>query len=353
VSIATAVGVAAAAGAAQLGVAYGTGVITWRPEPAGLAELAWSAAVIWVAWIAATSVIAGAVVADRLHASAGGPAGHAGARAGERHPDDRLARMLWRLVLAIAAGIGAMITVALVAVPARDAAVVEVSAPQALAVAYAALGVLVGVIISVGAVATRAVAANLIATAGWLWALAVTAVTIGVVAGHAWSPVWPGAWDPDIGQWWLASLRLPEAAIALGAALVIGALAALPAARRGERPVGVVTSGVAGPLVLAAAYLLAQPDLTGVAAAELSRYLLAPYLVLAGLAGSLLIGATVPPVTGVTAGATASDHPGSGDSGGDNRRDRGPGADTDDEDRSGQVDRGGDHPVPPPRQSTA
>jgi hypothetical protein len=337
VSIATAVGVAAAAGAAQLGVAYGTGVITWRPEPAELAGLAWSAAVIWVAWTAATSVIAGAVVADRLHASAGGPDRHA-ARASERQPGDRLTRALWRLVLAIAAGIGAMITVALVAVPARDAAVVEVSAPQALAVGYAALGVLVGVIISVGAVTARAVAANLIATAGWLWALAVAAVTIGVVAGHAWSPVWPGFWDPDIGQWWLASLRLPEAAIAVGAALVIGGLAALPAARRGEPSVGVATSGVAGPLVLAAAYLLAQPDLTAVAATELSRYLLAPYLVLAGLAGSLLIGVTVPPVTEIAVGGTADGQPGSGDG---------------EVDRSGAADRGGDHPVPPPRQSTA
>ncbi len=295
-SIATAIGVAAAAGAAQLGVAYGTGVITWRPEPDRLAESAWSAGVIWVAWIAATSVVVGAVVAERLRAGApeaDDPEADDPLADGGGY-DDRFSRLLGRLVLSIAAGIGAMITAALVAVPARDAAVTGVDATQALAVGYVGLGLLAGVIISVGALAARAVAANLMATAGWLWVLAVTAVMVGVIAGQEWSVVSLGFWDPDVGQLWWGNLLLPEAGIALAAALMIGALAALPAARRGDHPAGVVISGAAGPVVVAVAYVVAQPDLTGVAAVELSRHLAAPYLVLAGLLGSLLVGGVRP-----------------------------------------------------------
>jgi hypothetical protein len=291
VSIATAVGVAAAAGAAQLGIAYGTGVITWRPEPDGLAQAAWSVGVIWAAWIAATSVIAGSVIADRLHSSRPVTAATELANDGD---GDRLTRLLWRLVLAVGAGVGAMITVALVAVPARDASVVDVAAPQALAVGYVGLGVLVGVVISVAALAARAVAANLIATAGWLWVLAIAAVVEAVLAGRDWSAVALGFWNLQVGELWAGNLLLPEAGVAVGAALVIGALAALPAARRGDHPVGVVISGGAGPLVLAIAYLLAQPNLTAAAAEELSRHLVAPYLVLAGLAGSLLASAVHP-----------------------------------------------------------
>lgn len=298
-SIATAIGVAAAAGAAQLGIAYGTGVITWRPEPDGLAQAAWSAGVIWAAWIAATSVIAGSVIADRLHASRPATAATESADGSGDGPDsDRLTRLLWRLVLAVAAGVGAMITVALVAVPARDASVVDVAAPQALAVGYVALGVLVGVVISVAALAARAVAANLIATAGWLWVLAITAVVESVIAGRDWSAVALGFWNLQVGELWAGNLLLPEAGVAVGAALVVGALAALPAARRGDHPVGVVISGSAGPLVLAIAYLLAQPDLTSAAVEDLSRHLVAPYLVLAGIAGSLLASAIRPRASG-------------------------------------------------------
>jgi hypothetical protein len=167
---------------------------------------------------------------------------------------------------------------------------VDVTAPQVQAIGYVAIGVVAGVVISVGALAARAVAANLIATAGWLWALATAVVVEGAVAGRDWSVVSPGYWEPEAGQWW-GSLLLPGAGVALAAALVIGALAALPAVRRGDHPVGVVVSGGAGPLVLTVAYLLAQPDLTAAGAEELSRHLLAPYLVLAGIVGSLLISA--------------------------------------------------------------
>ncbi len=80
----------------------------------------------------------------------------------------------------------------------------------------------------------------------------------------------------------------------MGSALLIGALAAWPASRRGDSRVGVAVSGAFGPLVVAAAYFLAAPKLVGVQADEqLSAYLIAPYAVVAGLAGSVLLVALV------------------------------------------------------------
>jgi hypothetical protein len=156
------------------------------------------------------------------------------------------------------------------------------------------IGVVVGLVVAVGALASRAVTANLIGTAAWLWLLAVVAVVDGGVAGRDGSRVPLGFWEFTSAEPWFRNIFLPDAGLALAAALVIGALAALPAARRGDRPVGVVVSGAVGPLVLAAAYLLSQPDLVGADAVDLSRHLVAPYLIVAGLLGSLLISAVRP-----------------------------------------------------------
>lgn len=280
--MATAAGVAAAVGAAQLGLGYGMDIISWAPDADGLSSEAWIASLTWATWIAATSAIAGAIVADRLSTPAGAPTG------------DRVTSMLWRLVLATAAALGAGVAVALVAVPSRVAVVAETSAPQAVAAGYAVLGVIVGLIVAVGALTARAVAANLIATAAWLWLLAIVAVVDGVLAGEDWSRVPLAFWEFTAADPWFRNIFLPDAGLALGAALVIGALAALPAARRGDHPIGVVVSGTAGPLVLTAAYLLAQPDLVGADAVDLSRHLVAPYLLLAGLLGSLIVSAVRP-----------------------------------------------------------
>lgn len=284
-AIAAAVGVAAAAGAAQLGVAYGTGVVSWPVEPDPAADQVWVTSLAWGMWIAASCTIVGAVTAARLRTPGATPATDLA------DEGDRATRVLWRLVLAVAAAVGAMITVALLAVRAREAVAAVAASPQSVAAGYAVLGVVLGLLLAVGALAARAVATNLIATAAWLWLLAVVIVAEGVISGREQSPVPLGFADVELGEVWFRSILLPDAGLALGAALVIGALAALPAARRGDHPVGVAVSGATGPLLLAAAYLMAQPDLATLTATELSRYLTAPYLALAGLAGSLLVSA--------------------------------------------------------------
>lgn len=277
---ALAVGVSAAAGAAQVGLAYGIGVIAWPPLPEATADEAWSASLAWACWVAATSTVAGAVLADRLRSR----------RAGDAAPvdDPRLARLLWRITLAIAGAIGALVTVILVAVPARESVAAGFSAPQAEAAGYALLGVLGGAVIAVAVLAARAAATNLIATAAWLWLLAAASVTEHLLNGRDWDRVPLGFWDLDLDQPAFRSIQLIDAAICLGAALLVGVIAALPAARRHDHPAGVVVSGVTGPLVLSLAYLLAQPDLTTATATDLSRNVLVPYAVVTGLAGSLL-----------------------------------------------------------------
>ncbi|WP_369700226.1 hypothetical protein [Micromonospora sp. WMMA1996] len=177
-STAAALGVAAGAGAAQLGFGYGLGIINWAPTGSVRVEAAWVASLAWATWIAATSVIAGAVCAQRLRGGGEEPVG-----------------TLPRLGLALAAGAGALVTVLLVAVPARAARVPDTSSPQTVAATYAAVGLVLGVLLATWALHTRAAATNLIATTGWLWLLAVVSVIDGVLSGRGLSTAQLGIWQ--------------------------------------------------------------------------------------------------------------------------------------------------------------
>lgn len=276
-STAAALGVAAGAGAAQLGFGYGLGIINWAPTGAVRIEAAWVASLAWATWIAATSVIAGAVCAQRL-----------------RGRDDESQSRPPRFALVLAAAVGALVTVLLVAVPARAAQVPDVSAPQTVAAAYAGAGLLLGMLLATWALHTRAAATNLIATSGWLWLLAVVSVVDGVAAGRGLTTAQLGIWQisADRGAFWIRDyFYWPGALLSVLSALVIGVLAARRAARAPEVRVGAAASGAAGPLLVALAYLLAVPRLAGIAAEQLSAHLIAPYAVIAGVGGSMLTAA--------------------------------------------------------------
>ncbi|MFC0532863.1 hypothetical protein [Phytohabitans kaempferiae] len=277
-SIATAIGIAAGASAAQLGLGYGLGIIAWLPSPNGGNEATWVASLAWATWIAATSTIIGAICADRISASI-------------VDSRDTLSTVLSRGAITVAAAVGALATVALVAIPAREAARADTFTPQTIAAGYAAIGVIVGLLVALWAVASRAVAANVIATASWLWLLAVIAVIDGVATGRGLASAQLGVWQitSDADRFWFRNIYLPGAALTLGSALVIGALAAWPAAKRLDGRVGTAVSGGVGPLLVAGAYFLAAPTLVGIRAEQLSAHLLAPYAVIAGLAGSVLV----------------------------------------------------------------
>jgi hypothetical protein len=290
-SIAIAVGVAAGTAAAQLGVAYGLGVMAWPTATDAAGERAWLASLTWTTWIAATSTVLGAVIADRL--AAGGP----GAAPPRRRygPEGRLpagpvANTAWRLVLPLTAAIGGLLTVALVAVPARATHRTDSLAPQMVAGGYAVVGVVVGVLVAVAALSARAIAMNVVLTSGYLWALAIASMIFGYATRRELSTAQLDVWRFGGGHFLRDTFSLPGAALMMGAALVLGVLAAWPAVRRGDNRVGVAISGALGPLLVSSAYFLAAPKLgNGGPDEQLSAYLIAPYAVIAGLAGSVLL----------------------------------------------------------------
>ncbi|MEU5908520.1 hypothetical protein [Micromonospora sp. NPDC047527] len=334
VSIVTAIGVAAGAGAAQLGFGYGLGVITWTPTDAGANDTAWADGLAWATWLAASSTVLGAVCAQRLHhrrvplpdptpptqpapaprnkadapeptALVAGPAG-TGTDAVQDGPSATAGRptqvaetlpgerdgLLRSLALALAAGLGGLVTVLLVAVPARVAVGADTSVPQRVAALHAALGILIGVLVALWALRSRTAALNVTATAAWLWLLAVVSVIDGVRVGRGLTGAQLGTWqlDPDHARYWIGGqLYWPGALLALVPALVIGALAARRAARSGGHRVGAAASGAAGPLLVALAYLTTVPRWATLGPAQFSTQLIAPYAVIAGIGGSVLV----------------------------------------------------------------
>ena len=290
-SIASAIGVAAGTGAAQLGLGYGLGIIAWVPSPDGSAESVWVASLTWATWIAATSVIAGAVHADRRS----GPSALA-ADPTARKVSGMLELVLWRVTLCLAAAVGAAVTVALVAVPARGAAQDYTFAPEAIAAGYTVVGVLVGLFVSFAAISSTATAANVLTTTVWLWLLAVIAVIDGAVEGRGFAGAQLGVWriTGDGDGYWIRGLYWPGAAISLTAALVAGLISAWWGGRRADSKVGVSVSGAVGPILVAAAYFVAAPRPIGIESWQVSAYLIAPYAVIAGLLGSVIVAAATP-----------------------------------------------------------
>ncbi|MGE5156457.1 MAG: hypothetical protein ACM3JP_03055, partial [Betaproteobacteria bacterium] len=264
----------AAAAASQVGLGYGLGVIAWSPlpgKPTATDSGAWPSNLAWTALIAATSVVIGAVAADRL-----GHTVHIG----------RTSRALRRVVVCLAAAVGGAALIPLVVVPAQYAQVDATFAPHILVGVYAAVGLVAGLIVALPATAVRAIAANVFATVGWLWALAIIVLINRSVAAQRPGYVPLGVWKftengPTYGRYYL-----PGALIMLGSALLIGGLAAFPSAGRGARRLGIVISGAIGPLLIAGAYRLADPDPTKTPFEELSAFYLSPYVAVAGLVGA-------------------------------------------------------------------
>ncbi|MFB9450817.1 hypothetical protein Dvina_00220 [Dactylosporangium vinaceum] len=289
-SIFTAIGVAAGAGAAQLGLGYGLGIISWQPT--GNSATVWVSSLAWVAWLAATSTVIGAVCADRL-AGAGARVPDSDSRFGPDSVAGQALIIAWRVVVALAAAVGSLIIVPLVAIPSRTPRP-DNAAPYFTAGGYAITGLIVGLLVAIAALAARAIAANIIASAAWLWTLGVVAVADVVHAnGDTTTAAQLGTWQFTDATWINGMVNLPGALLMILVALVIGALAAWPAARRGEHRVGVAVSGLTGPLLVAIAYFLAMPAL-GEHDQHLSAFVIAPYAVLAGLAGSVIVSSIGP-----------------------------------------------------------
>jgi hypothetical protein len=268
---ATAAGIAAGAGAAQLGLGYGLGVITW-PVTATESDSVWLGSLGWATWITASATVLGAVIAGRLRS------GHPGRW-----------RALWRFALAVSSALGALVSVALVALPAREAVRDDTLSPQVVAGGYALAGLLAGLVIAFWAVSSGPVAANLIGTAIWLWTLAIAGV-VTELAGGGESATYLTSWQfaESVSPVHYGGIYWPSALLTLGAAFAIGLVAAGPAVARGEFGLGTAISGAVGPLLVAFSFLTLAPQLTAAMGPLQSAYLIAPYAVLAGIGGSAL-----------------------------------------------------------------
>lgn len=270
-----ATGVAGGTAAAQLGLAYGLDIVSWVPPVDG-PDADWAASLVWAVWVAATSAVVGAICAGRLTGT------FAPADSGSHD-----ASTLRRTGIAVAAGLGALVAVALVAVPARTAS------SDGTAAGYAAIGVAVGLVAAFWALSSRPAAVNLVATISWLWLLGVASVINGILTGRDTAIAPLGAWQftDDSRFWFRDYLHWPSAAASLGAALLIGGMAVRISAPRAG--VGAAVSGAAGPLLVAAAYLIAASGPADSRVEQFSAQLTSAYAVAVGVAGSGLVAALV------------------------------------------------------------
>lgn len=267
-ALVTALTVAAFVGAGQLGVAYALGILRWNQAFTGPAEHLWEAHLAWAGYITALSVAAG---------------GLGGRRAIRRH-DLRDGFGAW-IPIALAALIGAALTVPLVAVPA-GAAEVPVPVDPALNAGLAAgLGTAVGFFAALALLSARPVAGGMIATAVWVWLLAVVSAGGWLAEKSTPNGQRLGVLDlPVLTDRVTQDLVLPVMA---GVAVLTGAAIAAYARWLGEHPIAVAMSGLAGPALVASAYLVAGP--AGPALDRREPWLAALVAVGAGFAASLLV----------------------------------------------------------------
>ncbi|MFI7487224.1 hypothetical protein ACIBXA_02455 [Micromonospora echinaurantiaca] len=259
----TALGVSLLAGAGQLGLAYGFGILRLTGTFTGVTVNQWPAQLVWVGWCAANAAVVGAVLTERV-----------------ARRDGALTGTGRQLAVAAAAALGATVVAPLCMQPARAAELISVDPVWAVGIC-AVLGAVVGAGAALAVLLKPPVGWNMAAVAGVLWLLALLSAVPSFSATGALPLVRLGVFEPawldaDAAQR-LAMLVLPTTALLAGAAT--GALARW----RGHPPLVAGATGVAGPVLVAFAYLAAGPG------DAVDRYQLAPYYgaLLAVAAGAL------------------------------------------------------------------
>ncbi|GAB3228601.1 hypothetical protein GCM10027447_20940 [Glycomyces halotolerans] len=270
--------VAATAALAQLGLAYGFGLLSWAEAAPGstdpVLDLRTNANLAWVSWFAAASCVVGGLASGVIggHGSdTGSPAVRVGA--------------------VVASAAGSFLVGPLVALSAEQSAVFA-SFPTEPLVA-AGIGAAVGFVLTLIGLGSRSVAVNVGASIALIWVLAVLAVFVKI--GEPATPVtelavW-GSWagpESVLGRRGL-SIAVP---FVIGSAL-IGAIVAILARRGPITNSGyriAAASGVAGPLIVTVAHLVAGPSRLD-NAESMAVILVGPYAAIAGLLGSLIVSA--------------------------------------------------------------
>ncbi|WP_146765911.1 hypothetical protein [Micromonospora noduli] len=259
----TALGVSVLAGAGQLGVAYGFGIVRLTGAFTGTTVNQWPAQLVWVGWFAANAAVAGAVLTGRL-ARRDAPAVSTGRQ----------------LAVAGAAALGATVIAPLCMQPARAAELISVDPVWAVGIC-AMVGAVIGAGAAIAVLFRPELGWNVSAVAGAVWLLALISVLPSLGTAGPLPTVRLGVLEPS----WLDNAAAQRLALLLLpiVALLAGAATAGLARWRGQAPLVSAATGVAGPVLVAFAYLTAGPG------DAVDRYQAAPYYgsLIAILAGAL------------------------------------------------------------------
>ncbi|MEU7613073.1 hypothetical protein [Micromonospora sp. NPDC049204] len=259
----TALGVSVLAGAGQLGVAYGFGIVRLTGAFTGTTVNQWPAQLVWVGWFAANAAVVGAVLTGRL-ARSDAPAASTGRQ----------------LAIGGAAALGATVIAPLCMQPARAAELISVDPVWAVGIC-AVLGAVIGAGAAIAVLLRPELGWNMTAVAGVVWLLALISVLPSLGTAGPLPTVRLGVLEPS----WLSDSAAQRLALLLLpiVALLAGAATAGLARWRGQEPLISGATGVAGPVLVAFAYLTAGPG------DSVDRYQVNPYYgsLIAILAGAL------------------------------------------------------------------
>jgi hypothetical protein len=263
-------GVAALAGASQLGVAYGLGIVRLTRVLDVTARDHWTAQLAWIAWFAMTAAAVGAL---------------AGAVLLRRWSPERVRLGVGtELALCFAAALGAGVVVPLTMQPARTAQVDGVDEVVVIAIC-AGLGALVGIFAGWAAVAQAVARWSIVATGIAVWVIALVSVAPSLAPSDPLPAVRLGVFDAAF----LSPAVTQRTALATmpALALLIGVVLGWIARRRNLPTLTIALAGLAGPAMLTIAYLIAGPG------AGDDRYQVVPYWAAMTAAGAGVLGSVL------------------------------------------------------------
>ncbi|SIQ11769.1 hypothetical protein [Micromonospora avicenniae] len=280
----TALGVSVLAGAGQLGLAYGLGIVQLTGSFTGSTVDQWPAQLTWVGWFAANAAVAGAVLTERL-----------------ARRDTEPATTGRVLAVGTAAALGAFVVAPLCMQPARAAELVSVDPVFAVGIC-AVLGAVVGAGAAIAVLLTPPLGWNITAVAGAVWLLALTSTLPSLGATGPLRTARLGVLEPT----WLSADEAQRLSLFLLPllALLAGAATAALARWRGQVPLVSGATGVAGPVLVAFAYLTAGPG-DGIDRYQTTPYYGALIAVAAGVLGAAAAALLRRPVSTRATGAHA------------------------------------------------
>jgi hypothetical protein len=257
-------GAGALAGASQLGLAYGLGIIRLTRVIDVTARDQWVAQLAWVVWIAMTSAVVGAMIGRLLlprNAGAG-----------------------TRLVASVAAAVGGALVVPLTMQPARTAQIDGVR-PVFIIGVCAGLGAAVGIVAAYAALSRAVARWNLTAVGLAVWVIAIVSVVPSLAPSDPLPAVRLGVIDAGF----LSTSAAQRTALFTMPllALISGIAVGLAARRRAMSMLEVALAGLAGPALLTLAYLVAGPG------AGSQRYQVVPYWAAMTAAGAGVLGSVL------------------------------------------------------------